>query len=100
VTEEAWPGYRTFDRASWAGLRAATPMLLQADELEGMRSLNDRLSLDEVTDVSCEGDCGTLAGGMGVLGAVLGAVGVGVVAVLALRAMGEWSSGQKRTERF
>jgi type I pantothenate kinase len=51
VTEEAWPGYRTFDRASWAGLRAATPMLLQADELEGMRSLNDRLSLDEVTDV-------------------------------------------------
>jgi hypothetical protein len=53
-----------------------------------------------VTDVSCEGDCGTLAGGMGVLGAVLGAVGVGVVAVLALRAMGEWSSGQKRTERF
>ncbi len=52
------------------------------------------------TDVSCEGDCGTLAGGMGVLGAVLGAVGVGVVAVLALRAMGEWSSGQKRTERF
>jgi hypothetical protein len=52
------------------------------------------------TDVSCEGDCGTLAGGMGVLGAALGAVGVGVVAVLALRAMGEWSSGQKRTERF
>jgi hypothetical protein len=52
------------------------------------------------TDVSCEGDCGTLAGGMGVLGAVLGAVGVGVVAVLALRAMGEWSSRQKRTERF
>ena len=51
MTEEAWPGYRTFDRASWAGLRAATPMLLQADELEGMRSLNDRLSLDEVTDV-------------------------------------------------
>ena len=51
MTEEAWPGYRHFDRAAWASLRAATPMSLQADELEGMRSLNDRLSLDEVTDV-------------------------------------------------
>lgn len=52
------------------------------------------------TDISCTGDCGTLAGGAGLVGAVVGAVGVGVVAVLALRAMGEWSSGQKRTERF
>jgi type I pantothenate kinase len=51
VIDEAWAGYRTFDRAAWAGLRAATPMSLQVDELEGMRSLNDRLSLDEVTDV-------------------------------------------------
>lgn len=52
------------------------------------------------TDISCTGDCSTLAGGAGVLGAAIGAVGVGIVSVLALRAMGEWSSGQKRTERF
>jgi hypothetical protein len=52
------------------------------------------------TDISCTGDCGTVAGGMGVLGAVLGAVGVGVVSILALRAMGEWSAGQKRSERY
>ena len=53
------------------------------------------------TDLSCgEKGCRDLAGGMAVLGAGLGALGVGVVAVLALRAMGEWSSGQKRTERY
>ena len=43
-------------------------------------------------DVSCHGDC-TTPGGIGALvGATLGAVGVAVVAVLALRAMGEWRS--------
>lgn len=53
------------------------------------------------TDLSCgEQGCSDLAGGMAVVGAGLGALGVGVVAVLALRAMGEWSSGQKRTERY
>jgi hypothetical protein len=51
-------------------------------------------------DISCTGDCGTVTGGLGLIGAVLGAVGVGVVSILALRAMGEWSAGQKRTERF
>jgi hypothetical protein len=51
-------------------------------------------------DISCTGDCGTVSGGLGLLGAVIGAVGVGVVSILALRAMGEWSAGQKRTERF
>lgn len=50
------------------------------------------------TDLQCGGDCGALAGGMGVLGAVLGAVGVGVVAVLALRAMGEWRTVQHRDD--
>lgn len=42
------------------------------------------------TDLQCTGGCTGLAGGVGLLGAVGGAVGVGVVAVLALRAMGEW----------
>ena len=41
-------------------------------------------------DLQCTGDCGTLAGAAGLLGAAIGAVGVGIVAVLALRAMGEW----------
>lgn len=48
------------------------------------------------TDLQCTDDCTGLAGGMGLLGAVLGAVGVGVVAVLALRAMGEWRTVQHR----
>jgi hypothetical protein len=51
------------------------------------------------TDISCTGDCGGLASGMGLLGAVLGAVGVGVVSILALRAMGEWRTVQSRQDR-
>jgi predicted lipid-binding transport protein (Tim44 family) len=43
-------------------------------------------------DIQCGGDCATLAGATGLLGAVIGAVGVGVVAILALRAMAEWST--------
>jgi len=43
-------------------------------------------------DLQCTGDCGALAGAAGLLGAAVGAVGVGVVAVLALRAMGEWTA--------
>lgn len=41
-------------------------------------------------DLQCEGDC-TTAGGIGALvGGAGAAVGVAVVAVLTLRAMGEW----------
>jgi hypothetical protein len=41
-------------------------------------------------DIQCVGDC-TTPGGIGALvGGVLAAVGVSVVAVLTLRAMGEW----------
>ena len=40
--------------------------------------------------LSCEGDCTTPATFGAVGGAVLAAVGVAVVAVLTLRAMGEW----------
>jgi len=47
-------------------------------------------------DLQCEGDCGTLAGAAGLFGAVFGAGGVAVVAVLALRAMGEWRTVQHR----
>jgi hypothetical protein len=51
------------------------------------------------TDLSCSGDCSTLTGGAAVLGAAIGAVGVGVVAVLALRAMGEWRTVTARREQ-
>jgi len=50
------------------------------------------------TDLQCTDDCTGLAGGIGLLGAVIGAVGVGVVAILALRAMGEWRTVQHRDE--
>ena len=43
-------------------------------------------------DLQCSGDCTVLVGAAGILGAVIGAVGVGIVAVLALRAMGEWAA--------
>ncbi len=47
-----------------------------------------------VTNLQCADECPTFAGSMGVLGAGLAAVGVGIVAVLALRAMSEWRTGQ------
>ena len=47
-------------------------------------------------DLQCDGDCGVAAGASGVFGAVVGAGGVAVVAVLALRAMGEWRTIQHR----
>ena len=43
-----------------------------------------------VVDVQCTGDCTDAAAIGGVVGAITGAAGVAVVAVLALRAMGEW----------
>ena len=49
-------------------------------------------------DLQCTDDCATLAGAAGLLGAVIGAVGVGVVAVLALRAMGEWNTRAAATD--
>lgn len=49
-----------------------------------------------VVELTCTGDCATLAGVTGVIGAVVFALGVGVVAVLALRAMGEWRVIQTR----
>lgn len=49
------------------------------------------------TDLQCSDGCETLAAGMGLVGAVLGAIGVGVVAVLALRASGEWRTVAQRT---
>jgi hypothetical protein len=47
-------------------------------------------------DLQCEGDCTVQTGIGGVIGAVIGAGGVAVVVVLALRAMGEWKTIQER----
>lgn len=49
-----------------------------------------------VVDLSCDGTCTVAAAGTGVGAALLCAGGVAVVAVLTLRAMGEWRAGGKR----
>ena len=52
-----------------------------------------------LVELQCEGDCG-LPLGLGILaGAVLTAGGMSVVAVLALRAIGEWREIQDRAPR-
>ena len=43
--------------------------------------------------LQCSGECSTPIGAGAFVGAVLGAAGVAVVAVLVLRAMGEWRAG-------
>ena len=51
-----------------------------------------------VVDIQCSGDC-TTPTGLGLLGgAIAGAIGVAVIAVLVLRAMGEWRTIQARAE--
>lgn len=49
-------------------------------------------------DLQTDGDNVVLAGVAGLIGAVIFAVGVGVVAVLALRAMGEWRAIEHQRE--
>ena len=49
-----------------------------------------------VTDLQCPGGCPTMAGIIGLGGAVIAALGVGIVAVLALRAMAEWQTGSRQ----
>jgi type I pantothenate kinase len=43
--------FRTFSRSEWAKLRADTPMTLEPDEIEQLRSLNDRVSMKEVEEI-------------------------------------------------
>ncbi len=43
--------YVELDRATWAGLGAATEQPLSADEIERVRGLGEQLDLDEVTQV-------------------------------------------------
>ncbi len=43
--------------------------------------------------IECDGDCGTAEGLGALIGGLIGAGGVAVVAVLVLRAMAEWRAG-------
>jgi type I pantothenate kinase len=43
--------YLTFAHDEWAKLRAATPLTLTEDDLERLRGINERLSLEEVTKI-------------------------------------------------
>src|SRR4051812_48552889 len=49
-----------------------------------------------VTRLQCVGECATNKSVGGLVGAVIGAAGVAVISVLALRAMGEWKTIQGR----
>lgn len=50
------------------------------------------------TDLQCSGDCRTVSSVGAFVGAVGAAVGTAVVAVLVLRAMGEWRAGRPGTD--
>lgn len=43
--------FLTFDRDEWARLRANTPLTLSESDLDALRGLNERLSLDEVEQI-------------------------------------------------
>jgi len=50
-TEEVLSPYRIFTRAEWAALREDAPMTLSGDEVTRLRSLHDRLDIEEVQDI-------------------------------------------------
>ncbi|MGH3085972.1 MAG: type I pantothenate kinase [Rubrobacteraceae bacterium] len=43
--------YIGFSRGEWRGLRAATPLVLDEDDLADLRGINEKVSLDEVADI-------------------------------------------------
>ncbi len=43
--------YVRFTREEWARLRAATPLTLNEGDLDDLRGINERISLDEVADI-------------------------------------------------
>ena len=50
-TEPEVSPYRIFSRAEWAALRADTPMTLNPDEVAVLRSMHDRLDMEEVEHI-------------------------------------------------
>jgi type I pantothenate kinase len=51
VAEQLYNPYRLFSRDEWAKLRDDTPMTLDADEVAKLRSMHDRLDLNEVEEI-------------------------------------------------
>ena len=49
--EQQYNPYRIFSREQWAGLRDDTPMTLEPGEFDRLRSMHDRLDLQEVEDI-------------------------------------------------
>lgn len=43
--------YIGFSRGEWSRLRAATPLVLDEDDLADLRGINEKISLDEVADI-------------------------------------------------
>lgn len=43
--------YLEFSRDEWRDLRAATPLTIREKDLDALRGINDKLSLDEVADI-------------------------------------------------
>ncbi len=50
-TEQALSPYRSFTRAQWAALREDTPMTLTQSEVARLRSVHDRLDMQEVEEI-------------------------------------------------
>jgi type I pantothenate kinase len=51
AAEQQYNPYRIFSREQWARLRDDTPMTLEPGEFDRLRSLHDRLDLQEVEDI-------------------------------------------------
>ncbi len=49
--EQQYNPYRIFSRQQWAGLRDDTPMTLEPGEFERLRSMHDRLDMNEVEEI-------------------------------------------------
>src|SRR5947207_15400302 len=51
ATDQQYNPYRIYTREQWARLRDDTPMTLEPGEFERLRSLHDRLDIQEVEDI-------------------------------------------------
>ena len=49
-----------------------------------------------VTDLQCSGDCVVLSSSVGIAGAAIAAIGVGIICILTLRAMSEWKTNEQQ----
>src|ERR1044071_5408908 len=51
TTEQQYNPYRIYTREEWSRLRDDTPMTLEPGEFDRLRSMHDRLDLQEVEDI-------------------------------------------------